>query len=565
MVAANREKGMPGDAPRSGGVRQAVSGIASSLAVICAAPLALIAAVLAVEDAFELGSKFLVTVLSIAFVVLVGLLIVGLRGLRQAQKRTGEAVDRAVTAEAIQRSRADELARVLKAAESLALAGEGQVDYLSVLEAITPDGATSFLVRVEGETDGLVAAAHGPLASSVVGTRRPLAGPRTGQGLSGALVTSFSASGHHVGVAVAPEHIAGAEAEIEAALTIVLTDHDGHSLGWLHMLDHRGERVLEPGFVNLAQLVANQIGVAMENSALLGRLRLQLVEVQRVQQQLIQVSKLGAVGELAAAVAHEVNNPLTGILGFAELLMDELPEDDPRHDEASVIRDEAVRARSIVKALLEFARPRQPQRIPTNLNDLARSALELVRFRAADGEVRMVADYGDLPCLEIDADAFRQVLLNLFNNAIDAMPRGGTLRVATMDRPDRVGVLVSYEGVGMDEETQSRIFTPFFSTRAGNGGGNGLGLSVSLQIIEGHGGSIAVESTPGRGSTFTVWLPRSVSDFSEGKGGAGGAESDLDSGPAGASSEAAATRDKTCAPGTGDVSHGRGENPRVAA
>jgi two-component system sensor histidine kinase HydH len=155
--------------------------------------------------------------------------------------------------------------------------------------------------------------------------------------------------------------------------------------------------------------------------------------------------------------------------------------------------------------LLEFARPRPPQRLPTNLNDVARSTLELIHFRAADADVRIVADYGELPCLEIDPDAFRQVLLNLFNNAIDAMPHGGSLHISTLSESERVGLVVADVGVGMNADTRDRVFTPFFSTRTGVG--NGLGLSVSLQIVEGHGGTIEVESTPGRGSVFTVWLP----------------------------------------------------------
>src|SRR5664279_5286557 len=134
------------------------------------------------------------------------------------------------------------------------------------------------------------------------------------------------------------------EAALVAALSVRLVDHNGGSLGWLNLIDTVDDQMLEPGFVNLAQLVANQIGVAMENQALLARVQRQLVEVQRVQQQLVRATKLGAIGELAAAVAHEVNNPLTGILGFSELLLSELPEDDPRHQEASIIRAEAVRA-----------------------------------------------------------------------------------------------------------------------------------------------------------------------------------------------------------------------------
>ncbi len=251
----------------------------------------------------------------------------------------------------------------------------------------------------------------------------------------------------------------------------------------------------------------NREALSRAASAEAAQLRHRLVEVQRSQRQLVQASKLGAVGELAAAVAHEVNNPLTGILGFSELLLTELPEDDPRRGEAQMIRDEAIRARSIIRALLEFARPRPLQRISTSLNDLTRSTLELVRYRASLAAVEIVADYADVARVEIDPDAIESVLLNLFNNAIDAMPAGGNLYVSTISDPDRIGVIVADGGVGMDRETRSRIFAPFFSTRSEGGGTSGLGLSVSLQVVENHGGTIDVESSPGEGSVFTVWLP----------------------------------------------------------
>jgi signal transduction histidine kinase len=512
MIATNPERRLPDRAPHRRGWRRLSSKAGVRAIFLAASPLAVAVVLLAAEDRFELGTGFIVGVLVAAFAIVVAMLVLGLRDLRLADARTGEALDRAASAEATQRARADELARLLRAGETLALTGEGQVNYLGVLEAITPDGVTSFIVTVEKDDEALAVAAHGPMAAAVVGLRRPL-GSRGANPGAQAPVSSFSASGHPAGVAVPREYICAGEPDIEAGLSIPLLDHSGRCLGWLHMMDQRSELILEPTFVNLAQLVASQIAVAMENGMLLARVRRQLVEVRRVQQQLIQASKLGAIGELAAAVAHEVNNPLTGILGFAELLMAGLPDDDSRHDEAAVIRDEAVRARTIVRSLLEFARPRPPQRISSDVNDLTRSTLELIRFRASEVDIRTIAEYGDLPRVEIDPDAFKQVLLNIFNNAIDAMPRGGELRVSTLGEPDRIGVVVADAGVGMDEETRSRIFTPFFSTRAGSGGGSGLGLSVSRQIVESHGGTIEVESTPCIGSVFTVWLPSTWAAF----------------------------------------------------
>jgi signal transduction histidine kinase len=481
------------------------------LAVLLAWFPVLILGLLATVDAFGLGGDFAVVAWASGLLMIGLTLVAGLSDLRAAEARTGAALGRAVAAETAERGRADELAAILLASESLTLMNEGKLDFTGILAALTPAGATSFLVRHEGK-ESVVVAAHGPLAPWLIGVRKALP---TGDGAETsrtAQITSYSASGHVVGTALVPTHLSGVANGVEAALGVSLT-HGGRSLGWLYLLDPTGERILEPTFIHLAQLVANQIDVAIENQALFGRVQHQLSEVQRVQQQLVQATKLGAIGELAAAVAHEVNNPLTGILGFSELLLAELPGDDPRHQEASIIRAEAVRARSIIRALLEFARPRPPQRIPTDLNELARSTLELVRFRAGEAGIRIVEEYGDLPCLEIDPDAFRQVLLNLLNNAVDAMPGGGELRVATRLVDDRVSLVVADSGIGMDARTRSRIFTPFFSTRSGTGGGTGLGLSVSLQIVEGHGGSIDVESEPGRGAVFTVWLPASWPAF----------------------------------------------------
>ena len=504
MLAANHPSVLPGPAPRvPTSALPHGRGVRAVLALV--APLALAVGLLSAEEAFDLPGPFMAVALVIGALVVAALLLVGLRDLLAAEARTDAAFERAASAEAVQLARADQLAGVLEASQSLVLTGEGQVDYLSVLSSITPDGATSFLVRTADEAEATVVVAHGPLAASVAGLARTMADETPG--LDGASLASFSAAGHPVGMEIPRRHFAGFESEIEAALTIRLVDHSGRRIGSLHMLDPILERVLEPTFVSLAQLVANQISVAMENHVLMARLREEHSANQRVGQQLLQASKMGAVGELAAAVAHQVNNPLTGILGFAELLLSEVPADDPRHDEVAIIRDEAVRARTIVRALLEFARPRPPQRIPASLNDLARSTLELVRVRAHEADVAIVADYGEVPCLELDPDAVKQVFLNLFDNAIDAMPEGGTLSVSAEQVGDRVRVAVGDTGIGMDEETRRRIFTPFFSTRAANGDGTGLGLSVSRQIVESHGGTIEVESTLGEGSVFTIWLP----------------------------------------------------------
>lgn len=513
MVAAHSDSGAPGSSRHASPRPMAPALRGARLALVLAWLPVLVLGLLATVDAFGLASDFAVAAWTSGLWMIGLTLVAGIRDLRAAEARTGAALERAVAAETAQRARADELAEILRASEGLVLTGEGKLDFMGILAAITPAGCTSYLAQVEGGVESLVVAAHGPLAPWVIGLRKPLDAGSDDTDRRTSPLTSYSAGGHVVGVAAGLIDLPGMETEIEAALSVRLIDHSGRSLGWLNLLDPIDERILNSTFVNLAQLVASQIGVAMENQALLARAQRQVIEVQRVQQQLVRASKLGAMGELAAAVAHEVNNPLTGILGFSELLLAELPADDPRHQEASTIQAEAVRARAIIRSLLEFARPRPPQRIPSDINGLIRSTLDLIRFGTQEAGIRIAEEYGELPCLEIDPDALKQVLVNLFSNAIQAMPSGGELRVSTLTADDRIGIVVADSGIGMDPQTRTHIFTPFFSTRAAAGGGTGLGLSVSLQIIEGHGGSIEVESEPTKGSVFTVWLPLSWSAF----------------------------------------------------
>lgn len=228
-------------------------------------------------------------------------------------------------------------------------------------------------------------------------------------------------------------------------------------------------------------------------------------ELRRVQDQLIQASRLSAVGELAAAVAHEVNNPLTGVLGYADLLLAESPPDDPARGGLEVIRNEAVRARTVVWALLDFARPRPPERRPVDLVELAHETVELTRTLEG-GNVTFVEDYAPMPPVELDEGAIQQVLLNLLTNARQAVGERGTVTTSTrVDGPDAV-IEVRDDGAGMTDEVRRRMFEPFFSTRP-LGAGRGLGLAVALGLVESHRGSISARSVLGKGTTVEVRLP----------------------------------------------------------
>jgi signal transduction histidine kinase len=274
-----------------------------------------------------------------------------------------------------------------------------------------------------------------------------------------------------------------------------------------------GEKVsggqFHPGEIELLEMLMGQTGIALENARLYSDLRDQMRELTQTQQQLIQAAKLAAVGELAAGVAHEINNPLMIILGNCELALLDVPAESRAAKRLTIIEGEATRAGKITRDLLNFARRREPRREPVAVEALIERAVELLGTKLVRGrvQVRTVLHPG-LPSILGDADHLTQVLLNLAGNAVDAMPDGGELVFRTELRPeaDAVVIKVIDSGVGMTAEHALRIFEPFYTTKA-EGQGTGLGMSVSLGIVKNHGGTLEVCSEPGRGTTMTVQLP----------------------------------------------------------
>jgi two-component system NtrC family sensor kinase len=215
------------------------------------------------------------------------------------------------------------------------------------------------------------------------------------------------------------------------------------------------------------------------------------------------------VGELAAGVAHEINNPLMIILGNCELALLDVPAEGRAAKRLTIMQGEATRAGRITRDLLNFARRREPRREPVAVEALVERAVELLGTKMARGRVRArTVFHPDMPPILGDADQLTQVLLNLGGNAVDAMPDGGELVFQTELRPesDAVVIKVIDGGVGMTAEHALRIFEPFYTTKP-DGQGTGLGMSVSLGIVKNHGGLLEVTSAPGRGTTMTVRLP----------------------------------------------------------
>jgi two-component system NtrC family sensor kinase len=260
------------------------------------------------------------------------------------------------------------------------------------------------------------------------------------------------------------------------------------------------------GATRVVALAANGLPGADPPSALLvGR---DMTQEREMRLRLMESDRLAAVGELVAGVAHEVNNPLSSISAFAQLLLrDELT---PAHRESiEVIRSETMRASQVVKDLLTFARRSEPQREPLDLNAVVARTLRLRQYQFAEASVRVEQELApELPAVLGDARQLQQVCLNLVTNAVHAMAEkgGGTLTLRSSHAGGNVMLEVIDTGPGINPGARAHIFEPFFTTK-GEGEGTGLGLSVSYGIVKAHGGAIeVVESGPG-GTTFRVSLP----------------------------------------------------------
>lgn len=227
------------------------------------------------------------------------------------------------------------------------------------------------------------------------------------------------------------------------------------------------------------------------------------------QEQLIQSEKLSAVGEFVAGVAHELNNPLAAVTGFAELLRESNRDAEYRR-QLDLIFKAAQRCQKIVQSLLSFARRHPVERKPVSANELVEAVLEIVAYplRTSNVEVATMLD-PNLPAVMADGHQIQQVLLNIINNArqaLEAHKSGGKITITTAVRGPNVCCTIQDNGPGIAPENLRRIFDPFFTTKE-VGKGTGLGLSLCYGIIKEHGGDIRVESSPGKGATFFVELP----------------------------------------------------------
>jgi len=245
-------------------------------------------------------------------------------------------------------------------------------------------------------------------------------------------------------------------------------------------------------------------------------------ERHQLEEQLQHSQRMEAVGRLAGGIAHDFNNVLTAVLGSIELLLLDAPTDRPHREELDVIRDAATRARDLIRQLLAFSARQVLQPMVVDLNRLVKDIAKMLRRLIGEDIVLETALAPGLGAVRVDTGQIEQVLVNLAVNARDAMPQGGRLTIETGNvevdgtrAPPVQGVAtgryvrlqVSDNGAGMDVEVQAHLFEPFFTTKP-RGKGTGLGLATVYGIVRQSGGHIGVESTPGRGATFRIYLPR---------------------------------------------------------
>lgn len=453
----------------------------------------------------------------------------------------------------------DEINRHVKELRSLNEIGQAITSTLNLHKTLTLitdhttrliDVAAASVALRDNETDEIwFAAASGEGSPVVVGLRMPL-----GQGVAGWVAEQgepviiadvytdsrfYSEVDRHSGFST------------ESILCVPLQTK-GQTIGAIEVMNKKSGTFTKED-LSLLQALAISAATAIENAQLYEEKIRTIERLAETQSQLVQSAKLAAVGELAAGVAHEINNPLTTIIGFTSLLLDKsTPSSEAqRQEDLQTIYEEARRAKDIVRSLLDFARADTPKRQPTDLNQLIEEAIFLVYTKSVSQKIELIKSLAPLPEVLLDVNQIKQVIVNLLNNAIQAMwdnkngpailtittelvsqllaaPQIGqnnnqnvheghsTKRIGVANKTDPTGEAViickiSDTGQGIKPEHMDKIFDPFFTTKE-VGQGTGLGLSISYGIIEKHGGKINLASTPGQGTTLTLTLPVSVAE-----------------------------------------------------
>jgi signal transduction histidine kinase/ActR/RegA family two-component response regulator len=280
-------------------------------------------------------------------------------------------------------------------------------------------------------------------------------------------------------------------------------------LGYLTLGGGNPPQAVAADLLPAVEMMAGLVAVALERNQLLTEIRRERSRMQKIQEQLLHAERLSALGQLVSGVAHELNNPLAGVVGFAELAMRENSNTRCEKNLQRIVK-ESQRCQHIVRNLLNFARRTKAEQQALNINDLVENVLDLQSYQLKLDDVKVLPDLDrGLPLTLGDYHQIQQVLLNIINNAHQAMLEADGERALALRTRCEQGVIrieIADTGPGISPARLSRIFEPFFTTKA-PGKGTGLGLSLSQGIVKQHGGEIRVDSVVGKGTTFTVEIP----------------------------------------------------------
>ncbi|RKY66383.1 MAG: hypothetical protein DRP97_08175, partial [Candidatus Latescibacterota bacterium] len=309
-------------------------------------------------------------------------------------------------------------------------------------------------------------------------------------------------------------------------VAIIQVEHAGRLLGVLAVLSAR-DVVIDEEEKGLLKEVAWDIAIGLHNTELeKGRLRAEeqirryneeleelvherMARIQELERQQVENEKLAAAGRMAARIAHEINNPLAGIKNSFLLIKDAISEDYPYYEYVGRIEKEIDRIARIVRQMFDLYRPDREESREFPVDEAIRDVVALLEASRREYKATLEVDTGDASALVVMPEALlRQILYNVLQNAIEASPPGGVVRIAVALAEDVLTLTISDQGSGIPEEVGHRIFEPFFTTKSGlTTGGLGLGLSVSKNIVESLGGSLDFESAAGQGTVFNITLP----------------------------------------------------------
>jgi signal transduction histidine kinase len=279
-----------------------------------------------------------------------------------------------------------------------------------------------------------------------------------------------------------------------------------HALGAIYVDNPETSAPITPDRLGTAEALARHAALAIANAQLFESERAKTRELREAQSRLLQSEKLATIGQMAAGIAHELNTPLTYIMGNVELLSGQALE----ARQAAMLKSighGAERIKDLVQSLLAFSRPSAEAHVPLAANDVVERSLELCHYQIVKGGVQLQKYLAEpSPRITGVSNQLEMALINLLVNAVHAMEGGGTLTVGTAARGPEVEIAVADTGHGIPEDIRASIFEPFFTTKP-EGKGTGLGLATVMMIVERHHGRIDVQSAPGRGTTFRVILP----------------------------------------------------------